>query len=81
MAASVPRQEYNRLAVEFTKAEFVRGAAERALDMPPFDIGEAVDVVKPAAADNADDPPPRSAQLRHADKFLCRSLTRQSWMG
>jgi hypothetical protein len=56
MAATMARQEYNRLAVEFAKAEFVRGAAERALDTPPFDIGEAVDAVKSAAADNADDP-------------------------
>src|SRR6476646_5285621 len=56
MSAAVARQEYNRLAVELAKAEFVGGAAERALDTPPFDIGEAVDAVKPAPADNADDP-------------------------
>ena len=55
VAAAVARHEHDRVAVERAKAEFVRGRTERAVDPPPGDIGEAVDLVEPAAADDADD--------------------------
>ena len=57
VAAAVARQEHDRLAVERSEAEFVRGRAERAFDPAPFDIREAVDLIEPAAADDADDGP------------------------
>ena len=53
--AAVPRHEHDRLAVERAEAEFVGGRAERALDPAPLDIRQAVDLIEPAAADNADD--------------------------
>src|SRR5215467_15758477 len=55
MAAAVARNKHDRIAVQRPEAELVRSGAERALDAPPFDIGEAVDIVEAAAADNADD--------------------------
>ena len=57
MPAPVARDEYDGLPVERAEAELVRGRAERAVDPPPFDIGEPVDLVEPAAADDADDRP------------------------
>ena len=53
--AAVARHEHHRVAVERAEAEFVRGRAERAVDPAPGDIGEAVDLVEAAAADDADD--------------------------
>src|SRR5882762_4524672 len=55
MAPPVPRDKDDGLTVERPKAEFVRGRPERAVNPPPFGIGEAVDLIKAAAADNADD--------------------------
>src|SRR3954451_17015410 len=55
MPATVPRQKNNRMPIESGETEFVRSPAERALDPPPSDVRQAVDPVKPAAADNADD--------------------------
>src|SRR5690349_2476042 len=64
MAAAVPRQKHDRLAIERAEAEFVRGIAERTLDAPPFDIGEPVNPIKPAAADDADNPAGHGICLR-----------------
>jgi len=55
VAAPVSRQEYDRLPAESAKAELVGGLAERARHPPPRDVGEPVDLIEPAAADNADD--------------------------
>src|ERR1700726_3236059 len=76
MAPPVPRQEHHRLAAQRPKAELIRGLAERAFDPPPFDIGEAVDPIEPAAADNADNPAghfrPFTAEITEADcTLLC----------
>src|SRR5436190_16149341 len=84
MAAPVPRQKHHRLTAESAEAEFVRGIAERALDPPPFDIGEPVDAIKPAAADNADNPAGHGiclrdnpAELRCPVEWVERSETHQ----
>src|SRR5215471_16149282 len=55
MAAAVARQEHDRLTIERAKAEFVRSRTERALDTPPLDIGEPVDLVETATPDDTDD--------------------------
>src|SRR4051794_11427605 len=54
MPAAVPRQKDDRLSVECAETEFVRGPAVRAFNPAPSDIGETVDPVEPAAADNTD---------------------------
>src|SRR5215467_15958612 len=55
VAAAVTRNEHDRLTIERAKAEFVRGRTERALDSPPLDIGEPVDLVETATPDDTDD--------------------------
>ncbi len=54
MPAPVPRHEHDPLSAEDAEAEFVRGLPERALDPPPGDIGQPVDLVEAAAPDDAD---------------------------
>src|SRR5579863_4385167 len=54
MPARVTRQENDVAAGEFAGQKFVRGRAERRADLDPFLIREALDVIKPAAADDAD---------------------------
>jgi len=51
----VARHEYDRLAIEQSETELVGGPAERAFDSPPLDRREPVDLVEPAASDDADD--------------------------
>jgi len=55
MAAPVPRHKHDRLPIELPEAERVGGRPERAVDPAPFGTGKAVDLIKAAAADNADD--------------------------
>src|SRR6266478_5949269 len=50
----VARHKYDLVLPECPEAEFVRRPAEGAFDLPPFDIREPVDVVEPAAPDDAD---------------------------
>ena len=57
MTAPVTGQKYDPVPIEGAGAEFVRGLAERARDPLPLDIGEPVDAIEAAAADNADDGP------------------------
>src|SRR5437763_11006181 len=71
MATPMARQKHDRLAAERAEAELVRGPAKRAFDSPPFDIGEAVDAIKPAAANDADNPAGhRAVPLSMFDEFM-----------
>src|SRR6478736_6245937 len=54
MATRVAREENDFAARERAGEQFIRWRAKRRLDLDPFLIGEAFDVVKPAAADDAD---------------------------
>jgi len=69
MAAPVPRHKDDGLSVERPEAEFVGSSPERAVDPAPFGVGEAVDLVEAAAADDADDRLhcvlPRAAAINH----------------
>ena len=55
MAAPMTGDKDDRLAAERAETELVRGLAERAFDPPPLDLVEPVDLVEPAAADDAVD--------------------------
>src|SRR5215469_16669437 len=48
------RQEDDAMAGEAAEAKRVRGLAEGRCDLAPFDVGEPVDLVETAAADDAD---------------------------
>ena len=54
MAASVARQENHVAPGEFAGEQIIGRRAERRFDLHPFLVGEAFDVVKPGAADDAD---------------------------
>ena len=54
VAAGVAWEEDDRATCELAREEFIRGIAEGRLDLHPFLVGEALDVVKPAAANDAD---------------------------
>ena len=60
VAAPVPRQEHHLAPGQLAGEEIVRGRAEGRFDLHPLLVGEAFDVIKPAAADDAD------TILRHA---------------
>src|SRR3954468_15386870 len=66
MPAAVPRQKDDCLPVESAETEFVRSLAERALDPPPSDVRQAVDPIKSAAADNANDAVGHGSKPREA---------------
>src|SRR3954451_5415877 len=55
MPAAMPRQKDDLLSIQLAKTKFVGRPAERAFDAAPDDIGQPVDPVKTAAADNPDD--------------------------
>src|ERR1700728_1444673 len=55
MAAPVARHEHDRLTGDRAETELVRCFSERGFDAAPFDMIEPVDLVEPAAADDADD--------------------------
>ena len=63
VAAAVPRQENHVAPGEFAGEQIVRGRAKGRFDLHPFLVGEAFDVVKAGAADDAD------AMFRHARIF------------
>src|SRR5271155_3955577 len=64
MAAPMPRHKHDRLSDQRPEAELVGGRPERAVDPSPGEVGEAVDLVETAAADNADDSVGHSANPR-----------------
>lgn len=59
MAASMARKKNNVAAGEFAGEKFVGRSAEGGVDLHPFLVGKTFDVVKAAAANNAD------ARIRH----------------
>src|SRR5215472_5821665 len=69
VSTTVAGHEDDRLPAQASKAELIRGPAKRAVDSPPFDIGEPLDLVEPAASDDADD---RPSHVRLGVSVLCR---------
>ena len=63
MAASVSRQENHFAPGEFAGEKIIRRRAKRRFDFDPFLIGETFNVIKSAAADNA------NSIVRHAPVY------------
>ena len=53
MTAPMARQEHHLRIAEPAETQLVRRLAERRPDMPPFDVGNALDLIKPAAPEDA----------------------------
>ena len=64
MAAAVARQEHHVDPGQAAGAQLVRRLAERAVDLAPFHIGQPVDLIEPAAPDNANPRPRHAVFLR-----------------
>ena len=68
MSASVPGQEHDLAPREFAGEKIVRGRAERGFDLDPFLVGETFNVVKSAAANNA------NSMTRHGAFYTERNV-------
>ena len=66
MAATVPREEHHFASAQFTREETIRRRPERRFHINPFLIGETLDVIKAAAADDS------NSILRHNDSDMRR---------
>jgi hypothetical protein len=54
MTTPMAGDENDRLTIECAKAEFVGCSAKRTFDPPPLSIRDPIDLVEPAASDDAD---------------------------
>src|SRR5262245_25108337 len=80
MAASVAREKHHVAPGEPAGEELIAGRAERSFDRNPFLVREPFDVVKPAAADDAD------AMVCHTLRRSCNGRrgiwpTQRRWPG